>query len=112
MRMYNQNARLFKTVLFLLFFSLHGYSQSPISEEALTQSVSTSEKVTTLINVAVLPFTSTVLNKDETNAITLRFMSELKKHNKYDVMERELMNEILSEQGFQQTGACDEAGCI
>ncbi len=112
MRMYKHNARLFKTALFLLLFSLHSYSQTTISEKALIQTGTTTEKVSTLINVAVLPFTSTVLNKDETNAITLRFMSELKKHNKYDVMERELMNEILSEQGFQQTGACDEAGCM
>jgi curli biogenesis system outer membrane secretion channel CsgG len=30
----------------------------------------------------------------------------------YQVMERSKMSEILREQGFQQSGACDEASCI
>ncbi len=78
---------------------------NPIQSEKLLQ------KSIVPINVAVLPFTSTVLNGDELNAVTLKFMSELNGMKKYSVMERSLMNEILSEQGFQQSGACDDEGC-
>ncbi|MGL1933369.1 MAG: CsgG/HfaB family protein [Fibrobacterales bacterium] len=66
---------------------------------------------TKITNVAVLPFTSTQLSGDLLNSITLKLMSELNQHHTYRVMERTLMNEILAEQGFQQSGACDESEC-
>ncbi|MGL1900488.1 MAG: hypothetical protein OCC49_00030 [Fibrobacterales bacterium] len=68
-------------------------------------------KSTKTINVAVLPFTSTQLNDDLLNSITIKMMSELNNLQTYRVMERTLMNEILAEQGFQQSGACDESEC-
>jgi TolB-like protein len=37
--------------------------------------------------------------------------SKVVKNGTYEVMERAQMDEILKEQGFQQTGVCDEANC-
>lgn len=51
---------------------------------------------------------------DEHEAITLTdiLRTELGKTGKFQVMERGKMNEVLKEQGFQQSGAYDEASCI
>jgi hypothetical protein len=47
----------------------------------------------------------------EARSLTDALRSELGKTGKYQVMERTQMDEILKEQAFQQSGACDDAGC-
>ena len=39
-------------------------------------------------------------------------MIELQRTDVFDVLERGKMDEILKEQGFQQTGACDQTSCL
>ena len=50
--------------------------------------------------------------KDEVSTISDRLRGELINTGKYVVLERAQMENILKEQGFQQTGACSEASCI
>ncbi len=51
------------------------------------------------------------LGRSEAISFTDVLRSEIGKTGKYDVMERAKMYEILKEQGFQQTGVCDETSC-
>lgn len=48
----------------------------------------------------------------EADLISDRLRSELFRTDKVDVMEREQMQAIMQEQGFQQSGACSEDGCM
>lgn len=52
------------------------------------------------------------LSPSEVLSISDRLRGELINTGKYNVLERGQMDEILSEQGFQQTGVCSEASCI
>ena len=52
------------------------------------------------------------LTKDEVTAISDRLRGELVQTGKINVLERNQMNDILKEQGFQQSGACTDASCI
>ena len=61
--------------------------------------------------VAVLEFEGRSISKDEALTLTDRFRSEIIKTNKYIVVERGAMKEILKEQGFQQSG-CISNECI
>lgn len=71
--------------------------------------------VSTILNgqtsVAVVDFYSKGLSQDEASALTDRLRNELFHTGSFKVIERELMNEILIEQGFQQTG-CTTNECI
>jgi TolB-like protein len=62
--------------------------------------------------IAVLDF-NVVSGLSPTEAITLTnsFRSELFETQKYDVLERNEMESILSEQAFTMTGACNSAEC-
>jgi Curli production assembly/transport component CsgG. len=51
------------------------------------------------------------MTENEALSLTDALRSELSKSGKYQVMERSQMDDILKEQGFQQSGACDEASC-
>jgi hypothetical protein len=51
------------------------------------------------------------VTENEALSLTDALRSELGKSGKYQVMERSQMDEILKEQGFQRSGACDEASC-
>jgi hypothetical protein len=64
-------------------------------------------------NIAVLDLTSTSddFSESEVKTITERLRGELVETGKYNVLERKEMNEILKEQNFQHTGACDDE-CI
>ena len=61
--------------------------------------------------VAVLPFTSRVLDSSAIDGLTSAMNSELINTGKFRVMERSQMDGILKEQGFQQSGACDGSEC-
>ena len=61
--------------------------------------------------VAVIEFDGIGITKPEASALTDRLRSELINEGTYRVIERGMMEEILNEQGFQQTG-CTSDECI
>ncbi|MDD5674999.1 MAG: CsgG/HfaB family protein [Chitinivibrionales bacterium] len=83
-------------LLFILSFSLTLYGAETIAMNRLSASGG--------------------VTADEAASLTDALRSELV-HSKlvkigyYQIMERSQMDEILKEQGFQQSGACDETGC-
>ncbi len=62
-------------------------------------------------NVAVMNFDALGMAPAEAAALTERFRSELFLTKAYTVLERDRMEEILTEQGFQQTG-CTSNECM
>lgn len=64
------------------------------------------------IKIAVIDFNVSGVGDAAGPILTERFRSELLNTNKFDVMERTRMEEIFKEQGFQQTGACDDNTCV
>jgi hypothetical protein len=67
------------------------------------------QKVTTaLINLKA----GNGVNEGESEIISDRLRSELFKTGKVTIMERDQMQEILKEQGFQQSGACTDEACL
>ncbi len=79
----------FLTVLFVLFHSV-----------ALAQA-----------NIAVMELRNYGVSNNEVSALTDRLRTELFLTGKFKVIEREMMEEILNEQGFQQTG-CTTDECL
>jgi hypothetical protein len=52
------------------------------------------------------------ITADDGLLLTDRLLVELARTTRFDVTERARRDEILKEQAFQQTGACDEASCM
>ena len=65
------------------------------------------------INIAVVDLTSTTndFSESEIKTITERLRGEMVETGKYNVLERKEMTEILKEQQFQYSGACEDE-CI
>lgn len=61
--------------------------------------------------VAVMPLQASEVTPGEVALVTDAIGSHLQKDGAFRVMERSQMEKILSEQGFQQSGACDAAEC-
>jgi TolB-like protein len=61
--------------------------------------------------IAINKLKANGIAENEAISLTNTLQSEISKTGEFQVMERAQMNEILKEQGFQQSGACDEAGC-
>jgi TolB-like protein len=63
--------------------------------------------------IAVMSFKgSSGITQDESDLLTDRLRVELFNTGKVEVMEREQMQAILKEQGFQKSGACTDEGCM
>lgn len=63
-------------------------------------------------HVAVLDLeSSSNISKEETKTISDRLESEIALTKSVVLLERRRIQEILKEQGFQQTGACEGASC-
>ncbi len=62
--------------------------------------------------VAVMTLRGSGISEAEAKFLTERLVIELQRAGVFEVMERDRMEEILKEQGFQQTGACDETACL
>jgi TolB-like protein len=62
-------------------------------------------------SIAIARLTSSGISQDEALSLTDALRSELGKTGKYQVVERSQMDEILKEQGFQQSGACNNEEC-
>jgi hypothetical protein len=61
--------------------------------------------------VAVLSFTGDGIATKDLSAVTSRFETELLATDSAKVVERRNIDKILREQGFQQSGACDNSEC-
>ena len=61
--------------------------------------------------IAVIDFDGKGVSQSESSALTDRLRSELVENGFYKVVERGMMEEVLNEQGFQQTG-CTSDECI
>jgi len=61
--------------------------------------------------IAVIDFDARGISPDEVATLTDRFRDELTKTNQYTVIERGKMEEVLREQGFQQSG-CASDECV
>jgi len=61
--------------------------------------------------IAVMDFMGKGISDTEASVLTDRLRTELSETGKYTVVEREMMNVILAEQGFQMTG-CTDQKCI
>jgi curli biogenesis system outer membrane secretion channel CsgG len=84
-----------------------GVAAKPASSQAPAQ---TSPKK---INVAVINLkSSSGVTAGEADLISDRLRGELFNTGKVNVMERDQMQEILKEQGFQQSGACSNEACM
>ncbi len=62
--------------------------------------------------VAVMTLRGSGISETDAKFLTERLVIELQRAGVFEVMERDKMDEILREQGFQQTGACDETACL
>ena len=63
------------------------------------------------IPIAVIQLEANGITEVEASALTDRLRNELFKIGSFEVLERSFMNEILAEQGFQQTG-CTSDECL
>lgn len=63
------------------------------------------------INIAVIDLNGEGVSNSETRIISSRLRTDLFNTHKYTIVEREKMNEILGEQGFQLTG-CTSNECV
>jgi len=80
---------------------------------ATSKTASGLKRVAKIPTVAVLEFTSpgNVVPAADLQAITSRFESEIIASDSFRVVERRNIGKILREQGFQQSGACENAEC-
>lgn len=61
--------------------------------------------------LAVMSLQAKALSPEESDVLSEAFTAQLKSLGKFRVMERSQIDKILSEQGFQQSGACDKSEC-
>lgn len=64
------------------------------------------------VNIAVQELKGKGMDQSTASIISDRLRAECINTGVFRVMERAEMENILKEQGFQQTGACDEASCL
>lgn len=63
-------------------------------------------------NLAVLDLSASQgVTASDASLIADRLETEFIKRNQFQVLERRRMDDILQEQGFQQSGACDNSNC-
>lgn len=63
-------------------------------------------------SIAVLELKEIGVDKSVSAILTDNLISELSSKDKYEVLEREKINNILDEQGFQNAGFCDDTKCL
>jgi curli biogenesis system outer membrane secretion channel CsgG len=94
----NRKGRMMKKLAWAVFFAL------PLLAFAVP-----SEKTT--LSVMDLNITSG-LSAQEVAMLTDKLLNEFVTFSYYKVIERSKRDEILKEQGFQQSGACDQSSCL
>ncbi len=76
---------------------------------AATAAFAQTPRKTTL---ALMDLTTTGISKSEGAILTDALLSYLVNTNYYEIVERSKRDEILKEQGFAQSGACNETACL
>jgi hypothetical protein len=66
---------------------------------------------TEITSLAVNDLDAKGITKDEASVLTDKLRSELNQTGRFKILERGKMDEILKEQGFQKSGACNESSC-
>lgn len=61
--------------------------------------------------IAIHPLKASGIEKSQAEVLTDAIRTEISQMNKFDIMERSEMENILKEQGFQASGACDDDAC-
>ena len=88
--------------------------ETPAQDEAETHTILNEETAEMIsegrITVAILDFDGRGINQMEAATLTDRLMTELSRTDAVIIVERNQMQEILEEQGFQQSG-CTSAEC-
>jgi TolB-like protein len=79
---------------------------------AIVNIYGTQSQIFTDLNIAVIDFEGIGIEANQAIIITDKFRDALLENKNYKVMERNIVSEILKEQGFQQTGACNSNSCI
>jgi len=64
------------------------------------------------INLAIIDFEGIGVEQNEATVVTDKFQTTLLESSWYRIMERSKVTEVLREQGFQQTGACNSTSCM
>lgn len=88
-----------------LFFAKWKLTKALVLTATLTTAWSTPQ------SIAVAELEPKGLGADEASIITDRLRGELLATGQFRVMERGLMDELLQEQGLQQSGACNSSEC-
>jgi len=76
------------------------------------QAVSLFAQKPAMLNIAVNDLSEKGIEQSTAAIISDRLRSELINTGVFRVMERNEMDNILKEQGFQKSGACDDASCL
>lgn len=84
-----------------------------IAHSATADSISIPRKssLKRLPPIAVLSFTGNGIDSKDLSSVTNRFESELLATDSFKIVERRNIDQILKEQGFQQSGACNNSDC-
>jgi len=69
-------------------------------------------QIKAITTLGVMDLSGTGISAEESRILTETLLTGLVNAGAFDVVERSKRDEILREQGFQQTGACDEASCL
>ncbi|MDI6739768.1 MAG: CsgG/HfaB family protein [Candidatus Edwardsbacteria bacterium] len=77
----------------------------------LVPNIAWAQKAAKRTSVAILDLEPKGVPESEVSALSDQLRTELFQTDAFDVMERGKMQEILKEQGFQQTGACNTDAC-
>ena len=88
----------YNMILILMFFHFSLFSFTLLSQDSR-------------LSIAILKLDAHGISNHEAATLTDRLRTELFKTNKFLVLEREKMDDILEEQGFQQTG-CTSSECL
>jgi len=64
------------------------------------------------VKVAVLELKDIEVGGGISTILTDNLVSELSKHENFEVLEREKINSIMEEQGLQESGLCDDQKCL
>lgn len=73
---------------------------------------STPTTVRKIKNIAVWDLDANGVDSTLTRVVADQITSNLLQRGRFTVLERRKMSEVLAEQGFQNSGACDNQGCL
>ena len=94
----------YRSIFFILLFSIVWGQETTLNAETAAQLAEGKQ------TVAILDFEGRGINQMEAATLTDRLMSEMVATNAVIMVERNQMNEILQEQGLQQSG-CTSSEC-